>query len=298
MNRYIILACMFFLCPGLISSLQAQRIVVIHDPGGSSEDTVFVAQLPPETHAYLRKELGCVPNVAFYYKHSYLFFMDIWHSDGKFVLSHQKTYWNIPREELITLLGPGGEALLKTPWWYGYPFGLFFFGVIGLVVAGLIALFVVLMIVQPIEAAQERKIRALAEDDRYVEAMQEYLAPLPASGIPSLEQHEAGLKAGVEHLATHGVGAGRARKTLAALLKLTATDRMADLKEQASQCIDAGEWHEALQHYQDAIVVIHHWDSKQVKLIEGTMEWCQKEMVQGFTTREPIIPPGKQAELN
>src|SRR5260221_9049863 len=119
--RVAILTILLSAIPGLINIAQAQRPIII-PATGTSDGVIIVAELPAETRALLRQELGCEPKVAWLYETFCIGSdrFDFWRYNGQFVLMHENKYWNVPRDVLISMLGPQGESILTIPWSYWF----------------------------------------------------------------------------------------------------------------------------------------------------------------------------------
>ncbi|HQR08096.1 MAG TPA: hypothetical protein PLN21_14805 [Gemmatales bacterium] len=283
MFRHSLVSIMLAVLPCFISTAHAQRLIVV--PGADSgevEEVHFIANLPADKVEEVRAVCKCVPRVGFLYRCHYFLFT-YRHSHGRFVLYDQDHYWEVSREGFDLLLGPQAAAsLLVIPGWYGYPVGLFIWLILGGLVALGILFVVVAMLFHMGRDHRVNKLRELSEDERYVAALSKYLEHMPASGAASNEQHKQGLLQGMEYLVEHGISPRRAKSQLKGFLKLTAQDRVDDLKTQADQLTEEKRWEEAEKLYQEAEAVAHHLAPDQARLIRHCLAWCAKERVEAL----------------
>jgi hypothetical protein len=249
--RYPLLALVVWALPGLSGSVLAQRIILIPEHG-AGDKVVVICNLPPEVRPAVREALQCEPQVAFLYWRCYLFRdgFDFWTSNGRFVLYHDGQYWEFPRETLEKMLGQGAESVLSTPWNYWVPPGL----------ATSLALVAVLCVCV-YRSAQSRANR-LVKDSRYQLALHVYVQGLPGDSEPTGEDKKKAFAAGVEFLQKSGVPAEKAEPALRLLVGELERGRSYELREQAVEHEQAGEWEQAIDYYEQAARLREEWDRK------------------------------------
>lgn len=177
------------------SVAQAQRFIIFPRGGGDSGDAYYrISDFSVATRAHLKQELGCDPKLAWLYYHYAILGQgfDIYRSDGRFVLldaPHEK-YWAVSREVLLELLSPDGESILTVPWQYYFPSGLVCIGIL-IVLA---AFFIIS------SSIASKRLQALLNDQRYVDAVQLYLNQLTFEGKPDKARHREALRLATKQL--------------------------------------------------------------------------------------------------
>ncbi len=266
--RVAILTILLSAIPGLINTTFAQRFIII-PAAGTGDGVIIVAELPAESRALLRQELGCEPKVAWLYETFCIGSdsFDFWRYNGRFVLMHENKYWNVPRDVLINMLGPQGESILSIPWSYWFPTGI----------VTVVVIIAAIILIAIWSSRTAKHLYALQQDERYVTAMQAYLQQLPESGVPTREQHQEGIAAGVAHLVDHGVKARAAKSQLETLLCAASKEHANDLRVHAFDLAEAGQWAEAMHHFQEAADVAYYWNAESAKFLRSRVKWCRQQ---------------------
>jgi hypothetical protein len=263
--------------PLACGTTHAQRVLII-PAHGVADKVIDFGALPADLHAVVRQQLGCVPRVAFIYRHFFIFRpgFDLWRWSGRFVLYHEGECWDLPREELDALLGLDGTARLSTPWEYYLSPGL-------ATILGLVAL--VVFFERRTRSAAKRFSRLL-QDEHYVAALGAYAEALPKGAAPTPEQRRAGIEAGVARLVLAGVRERRAHKDLRMLIGTVEVQRSNELRDQAYDLAMDGAWEEAAAYYQEAAEYAADWNPKAAQFARGRVDWCQREALRA-RRREP-----------
>lgn len=266
--RVAILTLFLTALSGFLETAQAQRFVIV-PATGISDGVIIVAELPAESRALLRQELGCEPKIAWLYETFCIGSdrFDFWRYNGRFVLMHENKYWNVPRDVLVSMLGPQGESILSIPWSYWFPTGI----------VTVVVIIAVVILVAVRLSRIDKRLHILQQDERYVAAMQAYLQRLPESGVPSYEQHQEYIAAGVAHLVDQGEKARTAKSQLKSLLRAASNEHANDLRVQAFELAEAGQWVKAMHHFQEAADVAHYWNADSAKFLRGRVKWCRQQ---------------------
>jgi hypothetical protein len=190
------------------------------------ETIAHLEDLPDEIKQEIRKELKCEPAVGYAYSYFGIFWCDLWTWNGRYVLFHDKQYWELKPENLRLMLGKSEEELGK-PFLYRFPLGL-------LILAGLLAAWLPCKFLMPSDAERVKKLLA---DHRYQHAVDlltppanEAPAPPPESS-PAPEDGEPGTptpqelryQAAVEYLVTEGIDRKKAEAHLLLIMQTLST---------------------------------------------------------------------------
>jgi hypothetical protein len=190
--------------------------------------------------------------VGFHYRRCFLFGegFDFWSWDGKYVLYQGDKYFTPTDEQLTQWLGKDQFDALGKPLAYRLPPGLLTVLALVAVVVGWLWLF----------PPAPLRLKRLARDRRYQEALQTYGRSLPEGSEHSPEEKEEALAAAIQVLEGQGVAPAAARVNLRLLLAEMDRQRSYELRHQAVVHEEAGEWDLAAQYYEQAARLRVDWD--------------------------------------
>lgn len=269
--KTLMIGLLVLLSPVASNFVHAQRFIFMpRGAGGDSGDAYYiVADFPADARAYLKQELGCEPKLAWLYYHYAILGQgfDVYRSGGRFVLldvSHEK-YWSVPREVLLDLLGTDDESILTVPWQYYFPSGLVVMGII-IVLAAFFILF---------SNRVSRRLQALLNDQRYVDAVQLYLNQLTADGKPDKARHQEALRLATNQLVDAGIVEPLAKKQLHKVLKVQAKVFSDALRDSAFAHAEQGHWEEARMQFHEAANLAQFWNTAATKFLRSKEKWCE-----------------------
>ncbi len=192
------------------SEAQARRGLVLITSGDNIE---HIADLDPEVAKEVEPALGTGIAVGYHYEQFGLFFLEIWTSDGQFVLYRDDEYWELPDAEIAKAAGVETIDDLSKPFFYSFPLGL-------IIVSVLVVVFIVFRLFvagdhdeddDEEDLDEEVAVAGLANDPRYQQAIQLY-SQSPAAPA------EQRLSWAVSHLVQQGIAEPEARANLMQLL--------------------------------------------------------------------------------
>lgn len=259
--RSCFLAVVVSLLPGVSDSAWAQRFIIIPEHG-SGDRVVVISELPPEALPVLRAQLGTEPKVAFLYEHFFILHpaFDLWTWNGRFVLYRDGVYWPMPREAIAALLGPDGESKLSVPLGYWLPSGLATF--VGLIVALSITVYV----------SRSARARRVLKDDRFQKAVEVYARNMPPEGTPSAEDRDKAFAAALSFLENEGMERDKAEPGLRLVIAELDHQHSLDLRAQAVEHEQQGEWDQAIALYEQAARLCESVDRKDYEFLLTCIE--------------------------
>jgi hypothetical protein len=264
----------------------AQRIVLI--PQMDSDDEVIVeTDLPPVIAKAFREDFGCDARVAFIYRRFWFARpgIDLWTWNGRFALYDGGAQcWDVRRETLDEMLGAERASSLYVPWRYRLPSGLAaLIGIVGLCVA-----------LAHLQKRKSRRFAALMKEDRYLEALQAYVAQLKELERPTLGQRQDALTAAANGLVQIGVSPRQAKSNLRLMVGTIERQQADLLRKQAFELAEDRDWEAAAAHFQQAADLMQAWNAESVKFLQGRVDWCRRERARAATGQEAPSGPNAQ----
>lgn len=231
---------------------------------GWEETIVPAANLSPQQQAAFRQawNIELDLNVGFAYRRVFIFHEEfsLWNWRGRHVLFDGDNVAEISPLELANLIGPDQVAALRPPFAYHMP-------------AGLTTIIVVLLIVLAaiyFVPTQDKRMRRLLQDARYIQASEIYAATLPQPEEEStLALRKAAFETALEFLVVEkSVPRTIAEANLRLILSMQEEQLSKHLRHQALLHEEAGEWNEALDGYEEAAELRELWDAKDFAFLQ------------------------------
>ena len=238
-------------------------------PYGWGEKIIHVEDLQPDVQAELKSITNQDLAVGFIYGHRYFFHenFDLWTWGGRLVLFSGEQYWELPDEALADILGKEKFAAWSKPIYYRFPRGLTF--LIGIACA-------IMAFIRLVPTAGAR-VRKLMRDVSYREALEVYCANLPTESEPDREDKTEAMAAALAYLRTTALPPRLAEANFRFLIGESERARSYQLRHQALAHEEAGEWEQAIEHYQQAADLREEWDAKDYQFLLKCIERVQRQ---------------------
>ena len=181
----------------------------------SGDDITHVADVDPAMAEEIEATYGPgVTGVGYHYEQFGLFFVELWTSDGSFVLYRDDQYWDTTDAEAARAAGMDSVDELSVPLTYRFPAGLVLlcvFGV-GFIVYRLVAAGAHADAHHDDDGTRDQAVAELANDPRYQQAMHLYVQNTAAAP-------EQRLAWAVAHLVQQGIPQAEAHANLSQMLE-------------------------------------------------------------------------------
>jgi hypothetical protein len=141
--------------------------------------------------------------IYFRYSYFHLFWCDMWHWGGEYLLHQDKNYWRPTAQQWIQLLGESEYESLPKPFFYQVPFGLII----------LVALVIGSPFLKVFVFDKLGKTNSLLYDPRYQEAFKRY-----RKRLSERSSQDDAIAAAVNYLEGEGVSPDEAQKQIIKLL--------------------------------------------------------------------------------
>ena len=185
---------------------------------GSGERETKIKELHADAKLRIPGVIHDDATICFRYTYFHLFFCDMWHWGGEYLLHEDDKYWRLTEAQWVELLGRSEFEALPKPFFYQVPFGLIIFGFF-LITGPFIKRYIFVRI---------DRTTSLLHDARYQEALRQYREKLlsvknssskDATDLEPFAQEDA-LATAVQYLEGEGVSPDQAKKHLIYLLSL------------------------------------------------------------------------------
>ncbi|WP_254508348.1 tetratricopeptide repeat protein [Anatilimnocola floriformis] len=254
-------------CCGVLLSLVGGRLASAQpQPApirfGIDEVIAPVAEVPAAEKAILKQHTELDFSVGFAWRcafvgSSYGSFAN-WH--GRYVLFDGDNILEITRTDLERMLGKDQYARLHPPLRYRIP-------------PGLIGLLILIVFLAKFDALFPTRIllaKRLLNDAQYVQAVEVYERSLPGPDEESTaDLRKQAFAAAVEFLTTaKSLAKPEAEARLRKIISSREEEKSKYLRQQALAYEEAGDWNEALDHYEEAAELRELWDAKDFAFLQ------------------------------
>lgn len=220
---------------------------------GWGDTIVPVCALPPDVHVRFNEETNQRAAVGYCFGRWFVFAegFNLWTWNGRYVLFQGSRYAEMTDDDFVRLLGREKFESLGKPITYRIPLGLV---AIAALVGGII---VVARFAKPARAQR------LLQDERQQQALEVYCKFLESLEEPTLQDRQQALATAVEFLVTqHGLPADKSDANLRLAVSEMDRGQSYELRQEAVEYEQSGNWQEAVQLYEQAAELQRPWDLK------------------------------------